>query len=95
MAGAIWGIDIGKAALKAVSPYFEQEPAAGTEDADRFEVMLALIQVYDKITAGQTPNPEWSAKLESISDKFRKLTQKAREVGTPAAPVPQLPTTSG
>jgi hypothetical protein len=52
---------------------------------------VALIQVYDKITAGQTPNPEWSAKLESISDKFRQLTQKAREAGTPP-PAPQLPT---
>jgi HTH-type transcriptional regulator/antitoxin HigA len=36
-----------KDALKAVSPYFDQEPGAGTEDADRFEVMLALIQVYE------------------------------------------------
>jgi len=54
---------------------------------------VALIQVYDKITAGQTPNPEWSAKLESISGKFRELTQKARAVGTPP-PAPQLPTTS-
>jgi hypothetical protein len=42
---------------------------------------VALIQVYDKITAGQTPNPEWSAKLESISGKFRDLTQKARGAG--------------
>lgn len=55
---------------------------------------VALIQVYDKITAGQTPNPEWSAKLESISGKFRELTQKAREAGTPAAPVAQLPPAS-
>jgi len=36
-----------KAALKAVSPYFDHEPEIGTEDADRFEVMLALIQVYE------------------------------------------------
>jgi hypothetical protein len=55
---------------------------------------VALIQVYDKITAGQTPNPEWSAKLESISGKFRELVQKAREVGTPATPAPQLPPAS-
>jgi hypothetical protein len=53
---------------------------------------VALIQVYDKITAGQTPNPEWSTKLESISGKFRELTQKATEVGTPASSVPQPPT---
>lgn len=36
-----------KATLKAVSPYFDQEPAPGTEDADRFEVLLALIQSYE------------------------------------------------
>jgi len=43
--------------------------------------MVALIQVYDKVTAGQTPNPEWAAKLETMSAKFRTLTQKAREGG--------------
>jgi len=47
---------------------------------------VALIQVYDKITQGQTPNPQWSAKLESMSAKFRELTQKAREFGAPATP---------
>ena len=36
-----------QAALKTVSPYFDQEPKSGTEDADRFEVMLALIQAYE------------------------------------------------
>ncbi|MFT3792575.1 MAG: hypothetical protein QM741_16260 [Rudaea sp.] len=45
---------------------------------------VALIQVYDKITQGQTPNPEWSARLESMSAKFRELTQKAREFIAPA-----------
>lgn len=50
---------------------------------------VALIQVYDKITAGQSPNPEWAGKLETMSAKFRTLTQKAREVVTPApAPSP-------
>lgn len=53
--------------------------------------MVALIQVYDKVTAGQTPNPEWSAKLETMSAKFRELTQKARDAGTPPPPASQLP----
>jgi hypothetical protein len=52
---------------------------------------VALIQVYDKITAGQTPNPEWSAKLEGMSAKFRELTQKAKEAVTPHSPTPQVP----
>lgn len=54
---------------------------------------VALIQVYDKITAGQTPNPEWAAKLESMSGKFRELTQKAREMTSPASPA-STPTVS-
>jgi len=40
---------------------------------------VALIQVYDKITAGQTPNPEWSGRLENMSGKFRELTQRAQQ----------------
>ena len=57
---------------------------------------VALIQVYDKITAGQTPNPEWSGRLETMSGKFRELTQKARDAGAspPAAGV-GLPPAAG
>lgn len=36
-----------QAALKAVSAYFDNEPEPGTEDADRFEVLLTLIQAYE------------------------------------------------
>src|SRR6476469_4227724 len=36
-----------QAALKAVSFYFDNEPEPGTEDADRFEVLLTLIQAYE------------------------------------------------
>ena len=36
-----------QAALKAASAYFDNEPAPGTEDADRFEVLLTLIQAYE------------------------------------------------
>ncbi len=53
---------------------------------------VALIQVFDKLTAGQTPNPEWTAKLESMSGKFRELTQKARDMTT-AAPSQSVPPT--
>ena len=53
---------------------------------------VALIQVYDKITAGQTPNPDWVAKLDSMSAKFRELTQKARDAGAnPQATTPIAP----
>ena len=39
--------------------------------------IAALMQVYFKEIEGQTPNPEWTAKLESVSAKFRDLGQKA------------------
>ncbi len=54
----------------------------------------ALIQMYDKLTAGQTPNPEWSARLESLSGRFRELTQKARGPGGPVA-APATPAAAG
>lgn len=37
----------------------------------------ALMQVYFKVIEGQTPDPEWDAKLESVSSHFRELKQKA------------------
>jgi len=39
--------------------------------------MTALMQVYFKVTEGQVANPEWEAKLESVSSKFKKLKDKA------------------
>jgi hypothetical protein len=50
--------------------------------------MTALMQVYDRITQGQVPNPEWIAKLEAMSSKFRELTQKANDaVGVRSPPL--------
>jgi hypothetical protein len=39
--------------------------------------MAALMQVYFKVTEGQVANPEWEAKLEKVSSKFRELKEKA------------------
>lgn len=39
--------------------------------------LACLLQVYFKVTAGQTPNPEWQARLEKASDKFRKMGERA------------------
>ena len=36
-----------EAALKTVLPWFDQEPEAGSEDADRFEILITLIQAYE------------------------------------------------
>jgi hypothetical protein len=35
--------------------------------------IACLLQAFFKITEGQTPNPEWIAKLEGVSDKFKAL----------------------
>lgn len=55
--------------------------------------MTALMQVYFQVTEGQTPDPEWEAKLDSMSGKFRELKGKAASWGgtekpeEPAEPV--------
>jgi hypothetical protein len=49
---------------------------------------------------GQTPNPEWEAKIESVSDKFRELKQQATEkmqemAASPSQPKGEDPTPMG
>ncbi len=39
--------------------------------------IACLIQAYNKVTEGQSPNPDWSEKLDSVSGKFRSLGEKA------------------
>lgn len=41
--------------------------------------ITCLMQVYFKTIEGQQPDPEWEARLEQMSDKFRQL--KARALG--------------
>jgi len=36
-----------KAALSEVSAYFDTEPAPGTPDGDRFEILLTLVEAYE------------------------------------------------
>jgi HTH-type transcriptional regulator/antitoxin HigA len=54
-----------KAALEAVAPYFDLEPEPGSEEGDRFEILLMVIEAYEaKHHAIDTPDP-----VEAI--KFR------------------------
>jgi HTH-type transcriptional regulator / antitoxin HigA len=54
-----------QAALEAASSYFDNEPEMGTEDADRFDILLTLIQAWeDKHFPMGLPDP-----IEAI--KFR------------------------
>jgi len=41
--------------------------------------IACLLQAFVKVTDGQTPNPEWAAKLDGASDKFRELGTKASD----------------
>ncbi|MBZ0301545.1 MAG: hypothetical protein K8J31_17495 [Anaerolineae bacterium] len=57
--------------------------------------MAAIIAAYHRETAGLTPNPEMTAKLDGVSDKFRELTKRAQEeVGRFTQP-PQTPAPGG
>ena len=39
--------------------------------------IAALMQVYFKVIAGQTPNPDWDRRLADASKQFRELKDKA------------------
>lgn len=34
-------------AMASVAPYFDKEPEPGTEEGDRFEILLTLIEAYE------------------------------------------------
>lgn len=36
-----------RTALRELSAYFDSEPAPGTEDGDRFEILATLVEVYE------------------------------------------------
>lgn len=39
--------------------------------------IACLLQAFFKVTEGQEPDPDWSAKLDSVSEKFREMGEKA------------------
>ncbi|WP_447927236.1 hypothetical protein [Vreelandella sp. EE27] len=51
--------------------------------------VTCMMQVYFKVIEGQTPDPEWEAKIEGMSGKFRRLKEKATDASkgsdTPAS----------
>lgn len=49
--------------------------------------VTCMMEVYFKAIEGQAPNPEWEAKLEKMSGKFRKL--KDRALGAEGTSAPQ------
>lgn len=54
--------------------------------------IASLVQVYFKTIEGQTPNPEWEARLSQATGKFRELGAKAAGwVPGPKMPEPGKP----
>ena len=56
--------------------------------------MTALMQVFFNVTEGQTPDPEWDARLDKMSRKFRSLKDRAEtwtDGAKPAQPLAQAP----
>lgn len=65
-----------KAALKAVSPYFENEPKPGSAEGDFFEVMLALISAYEaKAFPIDLPDP-----IEAINFRMDQLDMAPKDL---------------
>ncbi len=62
--------------------------------------ITCLMQVYFRTIEGQAPNPEWEARLESMSGKFRKLKERAigsggeSDASGEAPPPPASPSTA-
>lgn len=51
--------------------------------------ITCMMQVYFKTIEGQSPDPAWDAKLESLSSKFRQLKDKAASAVAGASSQPE------
>lgn len=58
--------------------------------ADAF-AMAATLLAYHRTTVSLEPDPEWVAKIEGVSDKFRELGRKAAEAVRRPAEEPEAP----
>ncbi|MCB5945385.1 type II toxin-antitoxin system HigA family antitoxin [Acidocella sp. KAb 2-4] len=69
-------------ALKEIEQYFEHEPAAGTAEADRFDVLATLIDAYEaKHWHIEAPDPV-SAIQEVMERQNLKQADLARLLGS-------------
>ncbi|MBW7862577.1 MAG: hypothetical protein H3C33_15950 [Rhodocyclaceae bacterium] len=56
--------------------------------------ITCMMEVYFRTIAGQSPDPAWEAKLDSLSAKFTRLKEKARTYQPPRATPEAAATTS-
>jgi hypothetical protein len=54
--------------------------------------IACLLQAFFKVTDGQRPNPEWEARLEGASTKFKKLGERAMGWATGGRSTAKTPT---
>ena len=53
--------------------------------------IACLLQVFFGLTRHQEPNPNWTAKLETVSDRFRTMGRRAADWPAPTADAPDGP----
>ena len=70
-----------QAALREVSAYFDNEPAPGTTDGDRFEILLTLVEAYEaKHYPIDLPDPV-EAEPEEVAIRTRRGIVRGRGQG--------------
>lgn len=69
-------------ALTEVERYFDAEPAPGTPDADRFDVLAALIEAYEaRAWPIETPDPVEAIKVR-LDERGMSQADLARLLGS-------------
>lgn len=56
--------------------------------------IACLLQAYFQAIEGQTPNPEWEARLDGVSRKFGQMKDKAAAWVSKTPPSPEAPATT-
>ena len=65
-----------QAALKEISPYFDNEPDLDTPEGDRFELLATLIEAYeDKHYQIPPPDP-----IEAIKFRMEQMDLKVQDI---------------
>ena len=52
--------------------------------------IACLLQAYFHVIADQSPNPEWEARLDQVSDKFKQMKTKAQTWAQPTEPATEI-----
>lgn len=69
-------------ALKEIEPYFETEPARGTPEGDRFDVLATLIEAYENARHPIQPSDPVDILRFAIEDLGRSQNELAELLGS-------------